>query len=103
MPRFCTRCGSPLTEDREGPDGEKIEGGHDRGEPIPYEDPITGHVRKRRPWLCRVRKVAHHFATDLRTGERTVSATYVPDSMQRTRKNDARYVPIRLLKLRADG
>ena len=89
MPRFCNQCGGQLNDKD-----------HDRGEAIPTENPVTGRVAKRRPWLCRVRKIGYTFGTNLDTGERKVTTTYVPDSMQRTRQNMAAFVPVRILEAR---
>lgn len=79
MPRYCPRCGRPKDTD--------------------HHDFRPENIVDR--WACRVRAVAHTFANDLKTGKRKVVTTYVPDDMQRTNQNDARYVPLEIIKARA--
>lgn len=93
MARHCKQCGRPLTTDHHDVDGKR---------PIP--DRKHG-FRMVRAWACRVRRLADHTALDLETGERKVSATYVPndDMKQRTKENNLRFVPTAILEARSRG
>lgn len=87
MARHCNACGRSI------PDEHDVLGTAtvllDRG-------PIPG--RKQRIYRCRVRKITNDTAYDFLAGGWVPGERRVPDSMQRTARNPARYIHVDSLK-----
>jgi hypothetical protein len=88
--RLCGACSEPL--DKQGHERKVVD--------VVEGDEVVG---KERVWVCRVRRLVDETAAMLDSHERKVIRTFVPsdDVNQRTKENNLRFTPIRLIKARA--